>query len=152
MTILAPGDTVTPEDLPAKFRQPPPAPLAPPGRTQPTAYSIPDLPGSQPQLAGGEEGLSMGERLLIRFPEQPPAMASAVAAPTSPQTESGLASPPLPDSATLNDLVGGYEESLILDALARCGGVKSRAARALGIKRTTLVEKMKKRGIAFVKP
>jgi DNA-binding NtrC family response regulator len=52
-------------------------------------------------------------------------------------------------SVDLGDLVDEYERRLILDALEKSNGVKSRAAKILGIKRTTLVEKMKKKNIAF---
>ncbi|HPS01303.1 MAG TPA: sigma-54 dependent transcriptional regulator [Candidatus Sumerlaeota bacterium] len=51
----------------------------------------------------------------------------------------------------LGDLVDEYERRLIVDALEKSNGVKSRAAKILGIKRTTLVEKMKKKNIAFEK-
>jgi DNA-binding NtrC family response regulator len=51
----------------------------------------------------------------------------------------------------LGDLVDEYERRLIVDALEQSNGVKSRAAKILGIKRTTLVEKMKKKNIAFEK-
>lgn len=44
----------------------------------------------------------------------------------------------------LNQVVGDFEFGLIRQALERCGGVKNRAAQMLGIKRTTLVEKLKK--------
>ena len=37
------------------------------------------------------------------------------------------------------------EERLLLEALSESGGVKNQAAELLGIKRTTLIEKLKKR-------
>ena len=52
----------------------------------------------------------------------------------------------------LNALIDAYERDLILHALGRSRGVKNRAAQLLGIKRTTLVEKMKKKGIVFERP
>lgn len=39
------------------------------------------------------------------------------------------------------------ERALILQALERCGGVKNKAAKLLGINRTTLVEKMRRLGL-----
>jgi len=48
----------------------------------------------------------------------------------------------------LNDFLDRYEEKLILQALKLSGGVKSKAATLLGLNRTTLVEKLKKKGIA----
>jgi len=51
----------------------------------------------------------------------------------------------------LNEMVGAMERDLILKALDRAGGVRSRAAQLLGLNRTTLLEKMKKMGIDFQK-
>ena len=45
---------------------------------------------------------------------------------------------------TLSDAVKDYENKLILNALEKSDGVKAKAARILNIKRTTLVEKIKK--------
>ena len=45
---------------------------------------------------------------------------------------------------TLSDAVKDYETKLILSALEESDGVKAKAARMLNIKRTTLVEKIKK--------
>jgi sigma-54 dependent transcriptional regulator, flagellar regulatory protein len=59
-----------------------------------------------------------------------------------------------PTIATLNekglnlkDFLDSVEERLLLEALDRAGGVKNQAAEILGIKRTTLIEKLKKRNI-----
>jgi DNA-binding NtrC family response regulator len=46
-----------------------------------------------------------------------------------------------------NELVDRYERRLIERALEKAGGVKNQAANLLRIKRTTLVEKMKKKGM-----
>jgi two-component system response regulator PilR (NtrC family) len=58
-------------------------------------------------------------------------------------------SPPSPVSSemTFNMAVEGYERQMIEDALRRCGGVQKKAAKLLGIKPTTLNEKIKKLGI-----
>ena len=40
-----------------------------------------------------------------------------------------------------------YETQLIFKALKKANGVKSEAARLLGINRTTLLEKLRRRGI-----
>lgn len=47
----------------------------------------------------------------------------------------------------LNRLVDQYETALIAEALRKTGGRKSKAAALLRIKRTTLVERMKKKGM-----
>ena len=58
----------------------------------------------------------------------------------------------LPESGVdLSALVTTMEKDLILKALAKSGGVKSKAAQLLGLNRTTLFEKMRKMGIEFVK-
>lgn len=49
----------------------------------------------------------------------------------------------------LNEFLDSYEEKLIMQALKLSGGVKSKAASLLGLNRTTLVEKLKKKGIAL---
>ncbi len=46
-----------------------------------------------------------------------------------------------------NSVVDDFEKRLILHALNKASGVKSRAARLLRVKRTTLVEKIRKKGI-----
>jgi len=51
------------------------------------------------------------------------------------------------DGIALDRVVGSFEEKLLLQALERSGWVKTRAAKLLNIKRTTLIEKMKRLGI-----
>ncbi len=51
------------------------------------------------------------------------------------------------DGINFNDLVDGLERQLISQALARTGGNKKEAARLLNLKRTTLIEKIKKKQI-----
>jgi DNA-binding NtrC family response regulator len=49
----------------------------------------------------------------------------------------------------INSVVENMERSLILKALKKTGGIKNRAAKLLGLNRTTLIEKMKKMRIAL---
>lgn len=49
----------------------------------------------------------------------------------------------------LNSAVEAFENNLILQALARSGGNKKEAAVLLNLKRTTLIEKLKKKNLAF---
>ncbi len=51
------------------------------------------------------------------------------------------------DGIDLNEMIGGIERGLIHKALELAEGVRSEAARLLGLNRTTLLEKMKKMGI-----
>lgn len=51
----------------------------------------------------------------------------------------------------INAMVGNMERNLILKSLEKTGWVKNRAAKLLGLNRTTLIEKMKKMGIDLQK-
>jgi nitrogen regulation protein NR(I) len=51
----------------------------------------------------------------------------------------------------LSEVVKNMEKNLILKALEKTGGVKNRAAKLLGLNRTTLIEKMKKKNIELQK-
>lgn len=51
------------------------------------------------------------------------------------------------EGINLKEFLDKIEEKLILQALERTGNVKERAARLLGLNRTTLVEKLKRRGL-----
>ena len=52
------------------------------------------------------------------------------------------------DGVDFNALVSAYEDRLIRGALEVAGGVKNKAAKLLGLNRTTLVEKMRKKGLS----
>jgi two-component system response regulator AtoC len=57
-----------------------------------------------------------------------------------------VTAPTIPDEGVcLNTLLEAFENRLLLQALDKADGVKNRAAKLLNIKRTTLVEKMKKK-------
>lgn len=55
------------------------------------------------------------------------------------------------EGINLNLAVSAMERDLILKALDKAGGVRSKAAQLLGLNRTTLLEKMKKMGIEMQK-
>jgi two-component system response regulator PilR (NtrC family) len=57
--------------------------------------------------------------------------------------------PPLPDGVRFYDAVGRFERQLIEGALRRTGGVQKHAAELLGLKATTLNEKIKRLGIVI---
>ncbi|MCR5537338.1 MAG: sigma-54 dependent transcriptional regulator [Succinivibrio sp.] len=52
------------------------------------------------------------------------------------------------EGVNLKDMVSNIEISMIKQALAQCNGVVAKASEILGLRRTTLVEKMKKYGIS----
>ncbi|MGL4209601.1 MAG: helix-turn-helix domain-containing protein, partial [Candidatus Adiutrix sp.] len=72
-----------------------------------------------------------------------------------PREESRLWEPVLPDplntfppeGVDFNALISAYEDKLIRSALVAADGVKNQAAKLLGLNRTTLVEKMRKKDI-----
>jgi DNA-binding NtrC family response regulator len=53
------------------------------------------------------------------------------------------------DGINLKETLEDLENRLIIDALQRARGVKNKAAKLLGLNRTTLIEKMKKKQIDF---
>lgn len=53
----------------------------------------------------------------------------------------------LEEGVSLGEAVKDYERKLILEALEKSAGVKTKAAKLLNIKRTTLVEKIKKQNL-----
>ncbi len=65
-------------------------------------------------------------------------VAEAAAPPEAAWGESGL---------DFNGLISEFEDRLILQALTRAGGNKKEAARLLNLKRTTLIEKIKKKNL-----
>lgn len=72
--------------------------------------------------------------------------------PARPQVQLALASStdPLPDEGIcLNSAVEQFENRLIQQALTRTGGNKKEAASLLNLKRTTLIEKLKKKNLTF---
>jgi DNA-binding NtrC family response regulator len=55
------------------------------------------------------------------------------------------------EGVSLDAIMAEYEEKMLLQALDNAGWVKTRAAELLKIKRTTLIEKMKRLGIPLKK-
>jgi sigma-54 specific flagellar transcriptional regulator A len=80
----------------------------------------------------------------------PPPMSSASVAPSDFPTESTRGEAPeatLPATGTidLRQIIEDYENSLIMQAMARTNNNKNRAAQLLGLNRTTLVEMIKRK-------
>jgi two-component system response regulator PilR (NtrC family) len=59
----------------------------------------------------------------------------------------GPASRPLLEKSTLVEAMAAYERRLIAEAMAQAGGVQRQAARILGVRPTTLNEKIKRLGL-----
>jgi DNA-binding NtrC family response regulator len=81
---------------------------------------------------------------LISLNDLPPSLRA------SRETASGVSVvPDLPDEGTdLRAMLEQVEERMIAEALERTGGNKNRAAELLGLNRTTLVEKLRRRRVA----
>jgi len=63
--------------------------------------------------------------------------------------ETTFSSVDVPDGGiNFNDMVEQFEKNLLLTALKKTNGVKNRAAKLLNLNRTTLVEKLKRYGLA----
>lgn len=91
-----------------------------------------------------KEGEAAPEHLPGKFVRTPAIATNG----TEPAVPSGPTLFEIPEEGIdFNALVGDYETMLIRKALEKADGVKNKAAALLQIKRTTLVEKMKKKGM-----
>jgi len=79
-----------------------------------------------------EEDVPLAETSIQTPPGQ------AISAPVAEWSEEGL---------DFNGLISDFEDKLILHALSKTGGNKKEAARLLNLKRTTLIEKIKKKNL-----
>ena len=147
LSILVDGDTVCMDDLPHKILDhvgdvsllPPleeDLPVAE-GQPQPEQQDPEQTVGAAPEAAPAGAPVIQGIA---------PGVAASVAAPAGAfvwpnlgvLAEHGL---------NLKDFLDAVESRLIDEALGKAEGVKNQAAELLGIKRTTLIEKLKKRSI-----
>jgi sigma-54 specific flagellar transcriptional regulator A len=123
LAVLHPGGSVRVQDLPAKYR----GDFA---VAAPVAAVAPD--------ANGDERLD-----LRSFSFHTPAAGTAAAAANPAER-----APALPDAGLdLRNHMASIELTLINEALERTQGVVAHAAQLLGLRRTTLVEKLRKYGI-----
>jgi sigma-54 specific flagellar transcriptional regulator A len=126
LAVLHPGGTVRVQDLPVRYRADLPVPAV-------AVASVVDSP------AAGEERLDL-RSFSFHAPGQ------------------GHAPPPTPpaglpdDGLDLRNHMATIELALIHEALERTQGVVAHAAQLLGLRRTTLVEKLRKYGIERDQP
>jgi len=151
LSILVDGDTVCIDDLPHKILDHvgdvlllPPVeedlPVAE-GQPQPEQQDPKQTAGAAPEAAPVGAPVTQGVAASVVQ-----GVVASVAAPTGAfvwpnlgvLAEHGL---------NLKDFLDAVESRLIDEALAKAEGVKNQAAELLGIKRTTLIEKLKKRSI-----
>ncbi len=107
-------------------------------------------PGNVRELENLVERLSIlnpGQRITIN--DLPERFQSIVPSAVKPQISlyytEDISLPP--EGINLNNIIDTIERKLITEALEKSSGIKSKAATLLGLNRTTLVEKMKKKGI-----
>jgi len=112
-----------------------------------------EWPGNVRELGSTlERMVVMADGETLSIDDVPTAIraAAGMLAPEADELESvsPFAAPELPvDGLSLGDAVLAYENSLILQALERTGWNKNKASQLLQMNRTTLVEKLKKRGL-----
>lgn len=125
LAVLHPGGLIRVQDLPARYR------------------------GDYPILPEGEAEERNELRLAIHnLPSALPAPAPVAAASAAAVAEPVHDATALPDDGLdLKDHMARIELKLIGDALERTQGVVAHAAQLLGLRRTTLVEKLRKYGI-----
>jgi sigma-54 specific flagellar transcriptional regulator A len=128
LSILCAGRLVEPSDLPARYR---PSDWV-------AAHVLAAPPPEDLAAAAREEALN--ERAALTLLEEPSAAASVADAADGPQLPA--------DGIDLRAHIASIEENLIRQALIRSNGTVAQAARLLGLRRTTLVEKLRKFEIA----
>jgi transcriptional regulator with PAS, ATPase and Fis domain len=93
---------------------------------------------------------------VVSFDDLPPKYTAHYMKPCTRTTRTAVSAEPATpislwhdDGVNFNEIVDGIERQLISQALARTGGNKKEAARLLNLKRTTLIEKIKKKEMEF---
>ena len=138
LSILVDGDTVCMDDLPRKI-------LDQVGDVSLLPPVVEDAPACEPVVE------PLAEPAAADGVEQAPAPALQVEA-AMPVAANGVFVWPnlgvlTAQGQNLKDFLDAVESRLIDEALAKAEGVKNQAAELLGIKRTTLIEKLKKRSM-----
>ena len=138
LSILVDGDTVCMDDLPRKI-------LDQVGDVSLLPPVVEDDPACEP------EAEQLAEPTADDGVEQTPAPAPQVEAAMPVAANGTFVWPNLgvltAQGQNLKDFLDAVEGRLIDEALAKADGVKNQAAELLGIKRTTLIEKLKKRSM-----
>jgi sigma-54 dependent transcriptional regulator, flagellar regulatory protein len=151
LSIVCTGRTVEIADLPSRYQ---------PGEAPGTPFA-PDSQGYLASLTDAAQHLSfecaplgesgklrvLGQEFLDLQPQELPAALEGAIEPAAP----ALAELPA-DGLDLRVHLASIERRLIEQALLRAGGTVAHAARLLNLRRTTLVEKLRKLGIATSEP
>ncbi len=149
LSILVDGDVVHMEDLPPKILDNvgDVGSLPPVDETEETAVTAAvSAADAQPAAASAVPGASETAEAGAA-----PAPENAASAPAAPARGGEFFWPDLrvleAQGLNLKDFLDAVESRLIDEALQKAEGVKNQAAEYLGIKRTTLIEKLKKRNL-----
>ena len=143
LSIVCGGRMVGVADLPPKYRPADVAPRAPVEATAPCPAPAAAVGSAEP----ADETPLLSETDVVRMLESQPLETET---PTAPPAEDAVASvqPPLPAAGLdLREHLNAIERRLIEQALQRTNGTVAHAARLLNLRRTTLVEKLRKLGI-----
>jgi len=112
-----------------------------------------DWPGNVRELENlVERMITMKESGFITvddLPEKYLVPGSAALRPVMPTRMTSIEQPLPHDGICLNSAVDEFENRLIMQALQRTGGNKKEAATLLNLKRTTLIEKLKKKNLQY---
>ncbi len=143
LSILADGDEVALEDLPQKI-------LDAVGPLEDLPQEFPGVSEAEVSQACGE-GVSVGEDV----PQILDSMDSCVQLDAAEQMTLGAGQgfvwPTLAElekyNMGLKEFLEAVEDRLLDEAMVKSDGVKNQAAELLGVKRTTLIEKLKKKGM-----
>ena len=147
LSILVDGDVVHVDDLPSKVLTQVGDISLLPESPMPEPEALPEI-CDRPVPSAGEAAPAAGEA-----PDTPrPSPADGGEVPSAPFAgQGGFVWPTLQTmnehGGNLKDFLDAVELRLINEALQRADGVKNQAAELLGIKRTTLIEKLKKKGV-----
>lgn len=147
LSILVDGDVVHVDDLPSKVLSQVGDISLLPESPMPEPEVLPEICDRAAPAAGEDAPAAEEAQEALR---QSPADGGAVT--TAPAAgQGGFVWPTLQTmnehGGNLKDFLDAVELRLINEALQRADGVKNQAAELLGIKRTTLIEKLKKKGV-----
>jgi len=145
LSILCAGRLVEVADLPARYRQDSvPAAVAP----QPDVAAPADEPAAVVSAPAAE---TLGDSAVLRLLEADPETIEIASVQPVTATDAGSAADPLTclpqEGLDLRAHLAAIERELIAQALQRAQGTVAHAARLLNLRRTTLVERLRKLGL-----
>lgn len=164
LVVLKGGGVIKEADLPVKIRNLEPAPddqlskdmllVGDPEELDESSFDQPSAEDTPPMIQSGVSPHSSHPAKDVANVTRPGLSTTnprsnplQVESPASHESSENFITTLPPDGINLKAVVDRYETVLIMAALERCGWVKNKAANLLGLNRTTLVEKLKKKKI-----